>query len=322
MKTLLITGSEGNIGVYLIEAARRQFPDWKIVRVSRRELTDPEHPSEVLVQGDLRDPLFVTELFSQQRIDFVIHTAARPYLASELKADPYGIFADDTRCLLNVLDAAKQVQKIVLLSSATVYESSSSVPFTEGLTDQIPPPLSPIGMSKLAQERALAFFQQQTGIQTTVWRLFNVVSPREDHRQPGAHVYVDFFRKLFIDHVPVLEMFGDGRQVRCFSWVEDVAEAIIRFLPDARTDGKIFNLGSSEERSLRDLQETLLEIGHRLGALPVEYQPTVQLGTAFFGVEAPKRIPSLVRVEQELGWKATTSFHALFEQFIRTKLNI
>jgi UDP-glucose 4-epimerase len=315
MSRILITGSEGNVGAYITDAVRRAFPSAEIVRVDRARRTDSD---EGLHTGDLLDSTFVRSLF-EKPIDIVIHAAAPTYNATVYKENPYGVFRDDIRIFSNILEnCTRDVKKIVYLSSAMVYESVEDIPFNEESTDTAAAPRSPYGLAKYVNERALKLFNAQHGVDYTVWRMFNVVSPREDHSRPGAHVYVDFYRKLFVERVPVLDIFGDGAQVRSFTWVGDVADIIARYLQDARTSKQTINLAGDEPRSLLDLKDMLLKIGKDTGTLPADYRPDVKTGESFFGVESQKRIPSLEKLK-ELGWDGTTSFEDCFRRFVSDK---
>ncbi|MFH1077812.1 MAG: NAD-dependent epimerase/dehydratase family protein [Patescibacteria group bacterium] len=316
MSRILITGSEGNIGTYITEAVRRLLPDAEIVRVDRTRRVDADAG---LHAGDLLDPTFVRTLF-EKPVDVVIHAAAPPYNATTYRENPYGVFRDDVRLFSNVLEnCTRDVKKVVYLSSAMVYEGVEELPFREDATDMSPAPRSPYGLAKYVNERALKFLHAQHGTDYTIWRMFNVVSPREDHSKPGAHVYVDFYRKLFVERVPVLDIFGDGTQVRSFTWVGDVADTIVRHLDDGRTSGQTINLAGNEPHSLLDLKDAFLDIGMATGLLPADYHPDVKTGETFFGVEAPKRIPSLEKLTTLVAGGCATDFRTCFERFILGK---
>ncbi|MFA5185786.1 MAG: NAD(P)-dependent oxidoreductase [Patescibacteria group bacterium] len=319
MKKILITGSSGNIGLFITQKLRKLFPDTELIL----PVFDTEaHPTvDGGYAGDLRDPGFAKKIFQDHPdIDCVIHAAASSYNIDKFKNQPYDVFRDDTVCLLNILSQAKAPGiKIILLSSVMVYESVKELPFMENSTDANPAPVTPYGLAKLLCEKAVKLHSEQNKSDFTIWRLFNVVSPLEDHTRPGAHVYVDFYRKLFVERVPELEIFGNGQQVRCFTWVEDIAEQIAKSLDDPRTSRQIFNLGGDEPRSLVDLAETYLAIGHETGLLPQDYNPPIKTGGTFAGLDVGKRIPSLEKTEKEFGWKAPTGFRAMFEKFVDAK---
>ena len=202
INTILITGSEGNIGTYLVQSIRLKYPEARIIRVGLKEGGEEFLPEDNLYLGDLRDNKFVDKIFAENKIDYVIHAAARLYGVAGFNSDVYGILSNDIKCLLNVLDHAKDVKKFVYTSSSMVYESSEKVPFTEELTEEIMPPKSSYGLTKFFGEKAVKFFNQQHGLNYTIWRPFNVVSPLESHERESGHVFVDFYRKIFVERAP------------------------------------------------------------------------------------------------------------------------
>lgn len=316
MKTILLTGSEGNLGVYVQSSIQAQLPDARVIRVTHREQENV--PADMYV-GDLRDSVFVSKLFKEEPIDYVIHLAAQAYNATGFKEHAFDLMAHDIDIQTALLSHATGVKKFIYVSSALVYESSEEAPFTEDQTANIPAPRSSYGLTKFFGEKAVEAFSMQYGVPYTIWRPFNIVSPLEQHEKEGGHVFVDFYRKIFVEHQQVIEIFGNGNQVRCFTWVEDVADAIVHFLLDPRTDSKVFNLGSSEPKTLRELCTTMVEIGKGCGLLPDEYMPEIAAGGTFAGVDTQQRIPSLAKIEQELGWGAKTSFRDTFTRFITDK---
>ncbi|MEK7116253.1 MAG: NAD-dependent epimerase/dehydratase family protein, partial [Patescibacteria group bacterium] len=302
MNTVLVTGSEGNIGTYLVQAIQRLQPDMRIIRVKLREQEDASLKNGNVYVGDLRDPAFVSNLFTENQIDYVIHGAARLYGVAGFNEDVYGILSNDVECLLNVLDQCKTIKKFVYMSSSMVYESSERVPFTEELADEIMPPKSSYGLTKFFGEKAVKFFSQQYGLNYTIWRPFNVVSPLEPHDRKGGHVFIDFYKRLFVDRVPNIEIYGNGQQVRCFTWVEDVVEAIAGSLTNILTDKQVFNIGSSEPKTMIDLKNVLIEIGKEQNLLPQDYNPETTIGSQSFNVDVQLRIPSTEKITRILGW--------------------
>ena len=319
METILITGSEGNIGKYLVRHFEKKYPDFRIIRVKLKEHENEPYKQGNLYCGDLSDDAFVKKIFEENKIDYVIHAAARLYGVAGFNKDVYGLFSNDIKCLLNVLDNSKSVKKFVYFSSSMVYESSEKVPFTEELTQEIPPPKSSYGLTKYFGEKAVTFFNQQYGVKYTIWRPFNVVSPLESHERESGHVYVDFYRRIFVEKAPSIEIYGSGQQVRCFTWVENVVGAMADFLTDERTDNQIFNIGSSQPKTMIELKEMLVQIGKEKNILPADYNPATATGSKSFIVDVQLRIPSTEKIQKELGWKFTTDFKTCFEKFIDFK---
>lgn len=319
MPTILITGSEGNIGSYIVARIKKTRPDFKIIRVKLRERADEPVKSGNLYIGDLTDQSFVNQIFEENKIDYVIHAAARLYGVAGFNKDVYGLFGNDIKCLLNVLNNSHGLKKFIYFSSSMIYESSLKVPFTEELTLDIMPPKSSYGLTKYLGEQAVKFFNQQYGVNYTIWRPFNVVSPLESHEREGGHVFVDFYRKLFIERTPKIEIYGNGQQVRCFTWVEDVTNTVVDFITDQRTDNQIFNIGGNEAKNMIELKDILLQIGREKNILPPDYNPETITGTKFFGVDVQLRVPSTEKIKKILGWICQTNFKKCFEKFIEYK---
>jgi nucleoside-diphosphate-sugar epimerase len=101
--------------------------------------------------------------------------------------------------------------------------------------------------------------------------------------------------------------------------VEDVANAIVDYLGDPRTDNQTFNLGGNEPKTLLELKDALLEAGQRRGLLPATYEPAVSTGGTFFGVEAEQRVPSLEYIHECLGWRPQTDFAACIDKLVEGK---
>ncbi len=313
MTTILITGSEGVIGQSLVNYFHTHHPDVRLIRISLSNSNNPE-----IITGDLNDRSVVKKIFNEQPIDYVIHTAAFPYGKAGFD-QPYTVFENDTGILMNILHEAQTIKKFIYLSSVLVYESSTTVPFTEDQTEHIPPPQSPYGLAKFFGEKAIQLFSKQTNIPYTIWRAYNVVSPRERLQSGGGHVFMDFYHKLFVEQAPSITIHGSGQQVRCFTWVEDLVQGIVDHLTHEKTNNQIINIGNNEPITLLELMEMLLMIGKEKKLLPADYQPEIVTGSAFHGIDSAVRLPSNKKIIDLLNWKASTNVPSCFENFISQK---
>ena len=93
METILITGSEGNIGKYLVRHFEKKYPDFRIIRVKLKEHENEPYKQGNLYCGDLSDDAFVKKIFEENKIDYVIHAAARLYGVAGFNKDVYVLFA-------------------------------------------------------------------------------------------------------------------------------------------------------------------------------------------------------------------------------------
>lgn len=320
MKTILVTGSEGNLGPYVVRRLRESHPDWKILRIKHRKGHCAFDSQNDRYEGDLRDPALLEKVFSEHRVEQVIHAASQSYSHAGYRGHPFQVLENDTAALLNLLRHSASISKLVYLSSALLYEHADRSPLEEDDTERMPAPTSSYGTAKRFGEQAVRMFGLENGVAFTIWRPFNIVSPLEPHDGDGRHVFVDFFRRLLIERVPEFGVMGSGNQVRCFIWVQDAANCIVDSLGRNESNGQTFNLARNEPLTLLQLKSLLLNLGREAGVLPVDYAPPTVRHGAFSGVESEARIPSVSKLKEVLGWESSTTVRDCFRQFIQEKL--
>lgn len=320
MKTILITGSEGNIGRYIVASVRKQYPEWKIIRVKHKSCVPVFNALEDRYEGDVRDQHLLEMIFGENEIDCLLHSASMSYSHLGYKDHPFKVFENDCSMMLNLLKYAGSLNKIVLLSSALVYEHAKVSPLFETTADEIVGPSSSYGAAKQFGERAVRFYQREHGVKYTIWRPFNVVSPLESTEGEGRHVFVDFFRRLFVERVSEFNVMGSGNQVRCFIWVEEAADCIVKNIFTPESDNQIFNLARNEPISLLGLKDLLLAIGKQQGALPATYDPPIKKTGVFAGTESEVRVPSVEKLNTLLHWESAVSVGECFSKFVECKL--
>jgi UDP-glucose 4-epimerase len=319
MNTVLITGSEGNLGQYLVRRLRESRPSWKILRIKHRKGFCTFNTKKDYYEGDLRDPALLEKVYSEHRVDYLIHAASQSYSHAGYRAHPFQVIENDSASLLNLLQQSKSVRKIIYLSSALMYEHATHSPMEEDAV-RMRAPTSSYGVAKYFGEHAIRAFGLEHNIAFTIWRPFNIVSPLEPHDGDGRHVFVDFFRRLLIEQVAEFGIMGSGKQVRCFIWVEDAARCIIDNIDSEKSNGEIFNLARNEPITLLQLKQLLLELGREEGVVTPSYKPpTIQRGE-FSGIESDIRIPSTTKLKTVLGWESITTVQDCFRQFIKEKL--
>lgn len=318
MSTILVTGSEGNIGTYLVRYLQKARPDFEVVRVGFAEDKNYKKADD-FYYGDLKDDSFVRKIFYQNKVDYVIHLASRNYNLNDIKNNAYEIYSNDTKCLLSVLENCKNIKKFIYFSSALAYESSNEDNLEEAVTDRILPPKSSLGLAKYFGEKAVEFFHQQYGVLYTIWRPFNVVSPLESHEREGGHVFIDFYRKIFIEKTQKFQICGTGNQIKCFIWVEDLVSAISDFLDNSKTDNQIFNIAGQEQKTLVELIKVLIKIGKEKNILSEDYNPEVITEKNLLGGREQQKIPNTEKIKKVLGWECHTDFEECFKKFIEYK---
>ncbi len=257
---ILVTGGAGFIGSHLcgrlLDQGREllvldNFNDFYDPAVKRRNVEPLLAKSGFsLVEGDIRDPAAVKDVFSSFRPQAVVHLAAmagvRPSIEKPLLYCDVNIAG--TTVLLEAVRKS-QVGHFVFGSSSSVYGASDKLPFSE--EDDLSRPVSPYAATKLAGEQLCYTYHHLNGFPVTCLRFFTVYGPRQ---RPEMAIHM--FARRIRDGNPIT-VFGDGRSRRDYTFVEDIIDGVVRSL-DSPMGYEIFNLGESRTVSLSELI-TLLE---------------------------------------------------------------
>ena len=231
-RRFLVTGGAGFIGSHIVE---RLLADGHAVRVldnfssgSLLNLVFAEDAELEIVRGDVRDLACVEA--TAAGVEVIFHQAAMRSVPQSV-ADPLGTNASNVTGTLHVLEAARRqgVRRVVYASSSSVYGERLDLPKRE---TQVPAPISPYGVSKLAGEEYAA------------------VIPK--------------FVLAALEGRPV-EIHGDGAQSRDFTEVENVVEANVLAADADGAGGEVFNVGCGARVSLLDIVGKLeLLVGRRI----------------------------------------------------------
>jgi UDP-glucose 4-epimerase len=288
---ILVTGGAGFIGSHVADAL---CAAGHTVHVLDDLSSGRRHnvPSQaVFHQVDLRAP-DVRTLFEEERYDVLVHHAAQMDVRRSV-ADP--AFDADVNLLgfLNLMEAGRKsgLQKVVFASTGgAIYGEPDYAPQDEAHPMR---PLSPYGITKLATERYLYYYQQQYGIGYVALRYANVYGPRQNpHGEAG--VVAIFTRRLLAGEQPVI--YGDGEQTRDFVYVGDVVRANMAAL-DYDASGAI-NVGTGVETDVNTLYRILRDlIAPSFDEVHAEAKPGEQRRSVL-GYEKARRT---------LGWTPTIS---------------
>jgi UDP-glucose 4-epimerase len=234
--------------------------------------------------------------------DVVIHAAAKIYGVLGLLHYRADILGDDTSVCRNVLQACRDndISRIVYMSSSMVYDScvqDINVPLTETMTDTCPLPNTDYGLGKLVGERMVEAFHQQYGIDYTVWRPFNIVSPHEQSmKEIGfSHVLPDFVNHIMIKKMNPIPIIGNGEQIRCFTWIDDVSDIMLEHSFSEKSRNQIFNVCNVEPMSMKDAARIIYSL---MGNNPKD----LEFKTSTDYVHDVKvRVPSIDKLQKVLG---------------------
>jgi len=295
MSKYLVTGGAGFIGSHIVD---RLVAEGHQVRVlDDLSLGTLENVAQVrdrieFLQGDIRDRRLVAQ--ACQGMDFILHEAAWRSVPKSM-ADPYGYTDVNVLGTVNLLEAAMKarVRRVVCVSSSSVYGEAAQMPLRE---DHPPAPISPYAASKLADELFCALFAKM-GLETVAVRYFNVFGPRQSLENEYA-VVVPKFIACLLRRQPA-PIYGDGRQSRDFTYVDNVADATIVASRAPGVSGDVFNIALGEEHTVLELWETLNGI-LGLSILP-SFQPPRPGDVRRTFADSSKAM-------QRMGWKGRVPF--------------
>ncbi|HEY3620393.1 MAG TPA: NAD-dependent epimerase/dehydratase family protein [Candidatus Sulfotelmatobacter sp.] len=294
MACILVTGGAGFLGSHLVDALLRLG---HLLRVLDDLSSGHRHnlPRQIqFLRGDITDPTTVEEAF--EGIDACFHLAA---IASVVRSNREWLRTHEVNLTgtLNILNQARRLRTrreipIVYASSAAIYGDCGTVPIGE---DTPLAPLSAYGADKSACELHARVAGAVHEIPTVGLRFFNLYGPRQDAQSPYSGVIALFADRLRLGE-PV-EIFGDGEQVRDFTYVGDAVGALDRALSAASASAPVFNICTGKGTSVRALAETMAELCQTDST--AYYRPA-RSGEVRISVGDPRRAAA------QLGFKAET----------------
>ncbi len=256
-RTVLVTGGAGFIGSHTVDCLIKEGHNVRILDdLSSGDIRNVEvhlnSGKAELVKGDIRDPIVVKECL--RGIDAVAHFAALVSVPISVKNPEltFDINLNGTQNMLK-LSAETGVSRFVFVSSCAVCGDPEVLPVTEDIRTN---PISPYAESKLLGERYTQGFSARGLLQTVVLRFFNVYGPRQPLNDYSG--VITRFMDCCIQKKP-LTVYGDGLQTRDFVNVRDVAAAVVASV-ERSVSGEIFNVGSGQSTTIKQLAETILKL--------------------------------------------------------------
>jgi UDP-glucose 4-epimerase len=303
---VLVTGGAGYIGSHLVDALLKNGNEVFVVdNLSTGRIENIEHN---LSKSDFR---FVNDsILNEDRIDELIkecdtifHLAAQVGVKHVLQDPLEGILTNVRGTEIILRFAHRHKKKVILASSSEVYGKASSIPFSED--DNLV--LGPTNVarwsyaaSKLIDEH-LGFAYYKKGLSVVILRFFNSYGPRLDESGYGS-VIARFIGQA-INGEPIT-VHGDGRQTRCFTFIEDTVRGIILSAEKREAEGKIFNIGSDIETSIEGLAGLVKSItGSKSEIIHVPYES--YYGQGFEDVR--RRAPDVRKSADILRFRARVS---------------
>jgi UDP-glucose 4-epimerase len=252
MTRALVTGAAGFIGSHVADECLRL--GMEVVATDDLSGGFPENvpPDATWMEGDICDAAFVESLWDFGPYDYVYHVAA--YAAEGLSHFIRG-YNYRTNLVASVVlinqSVLHGVKRFIFTSSIAVY-GAEQTPMTEEMT---PRPEDPYGISKYAVELDLAAANDIFGLDYTVFRPHNVYGERQNISDPYRNV-IGIFMSSVVKGEP-MPVFGDGRQTRAFSHIDDVAPLIARAPLVGASRNQVINVGADKPYTILELAETV-----------------------------------------------------------------
>ena len=310
---ILVTGAAGYIGSicseFLLSRNHRVVALDNLIEGNRAAVP----PGAIFAQVDLGDRSQLERVFSDHKLDAVMHFAGEALVAKSVR-EPSAFYAANVACGVNLLDAMVRhgVDKFIFSSTAATYGEPEIVPIPE---DHRKSPINPYGKTKLVFEQILADYRQYTGLKYVTLRYFNAagasVERGEAHRQESHLIPRVLDTALGV--YPVLEIFGhdyptpDGSCVRDYVHVLDISDSHVRALEEIdRFPGEAFNVGYN--RGFSNLE--VLHTAERITGLTIPHKLS------------PRRpgdpavlVASTEKLKKTLGWEAQ---HSSLEEIVQS----
>lgn len=254
-KSILITGGAGFIGSHLAEKLLKTGAEVFVIDdLSTGSLKNIAHLKNDknfhFVKGTILDRSKMEKLI--KKASQIYHLAAAVGVKTVIDK-PLESFLLNMRGTEIILDmAAKYKVPVLFTSTSEIYGKNDKLPFSEE-SDRIYGSAYHsrwgYAMSKGGDEFLSLAYYREKGLPVVIVRLFNVIGPR----QTGFYgmVVPRFVQQALADEP--MTVYGDGYQTRCFGYVDDVVNALIKLTNDSKAVGHIFNLGSDEEISIKEL---------------------------------------------------------------------
>lgn len=330
MKKVVVTGSAGFIGGYIVEELLKQ--GYQVVGVDNYSKYGPvkksydDHPDYKLYVDDVENTTLMTELLSDA--DHFIAGAALIGGISYFHTYAYDLLAQNERIIASSVDAAiaakkagGRLEKVTYMSSSMVFESTDHWPSKEGDERLVPPPLSSYGFQKLAVEYFAKAAWDQYRVPYTILRPFNCVGIGESRalgdveihsgnvQLAMSHVVPDLVQKVFKGQDP-LHILGEGDQVRHYTYGGDLARGIVLTLDHPAALNTDFNLSTADGHSVKQLAEV---IWRKIKGPDV---PLHLVSDEGFEHDVQKRVPDVTKAKELLGFEATTTLENMLDEVI------
>ncbi len=280
---ILITGGSGFIATYIAKHLLENSHNVKILDLKEPRI---KHKNLEFVKKSILDS--ITK--DIKGCDAVFHFAALLGVENSDKK-PLETMKINLEGSVNVFKSAIDagVKRMIFSSSSEVYGEPRELPIKE---DSVKGPVSTYGVSKLAAEIYAKAYNQEFGTDIRIVRFFNVYGPGQE-----SNWVVPIFINRALRNEPI-KVFGNGNQTRCFTYVEDIADGVLKVFEKGKT-GEAYNIGNNQPTTILELAQIIKElIKSKSEIIKVGFGKETRLKER----EIEYRIPDISKMKA-LGWK-------------------
>ena len=292
-KTILVTGSPGFIGAYLVIRLLKEMDTGTVVSLDNmNDYYDPHlkeyrlgliedtakksTASHRFIKGSIADKSLIHDLFARFHFDIVVNLAAHAGVRASIN-NPDAYIESNIIGFYNILEACRfnPVEHLVYASSSSVYGGNKKVPFSTD--DKVDAPVSLYAATKKSDELLAHAYAKLYNIPCTGLRFFTVYGPAG---RPDMFYYSAAQKMAAGD---TIEVFNYGNMKRDFTFIDDIVECVYRVMQGApeKKQGEdglpvppyaLYNIGGGKPENLLDFIRILREELVRAGALPKDYE--------------------------------------------------
>ena len=308
-KTFLITGGAGFIGSHLADMLIKDnkviclddFNDFYSPDIKRNNVKKHLNNSNYkLYEYDIVDYENIKKIFEENKIDCIIHLAARAGIRPSL-TDPILYTKTNIVGTINLLDLAKdyKINKFIMGSSSSVYGERTDDPFNEEMI--INKPISPYAATKASNEQMCYTYSRLYGINIVCLRFFTVYGPRQ---RPDSAIH-KFSRQIV--EGKTLQVFGHGKTIRDYTYIDDINQGILAAIDYDKSEFEIFNIGESRPIKLSSI---IILLEENLGKKAILEKRLLQPG------DVPITYADITKAKELLGYQPSTTIKRGVKKFI------
>lgn len=330
-RNVLVTGGCGFIGSNFVRLLRRQKPAWRVVNLDRLTYAGnlanlqgiDEGPGYRFVLGDICDPLCIARIFEEEKIDTVVHFAAESHVDRSIEG-PAAFVQTNVIGTFTLLEAARAFwlkEESPVLNPQFLHVSTDEVYGSlgdEGYFTETTPydPRSPYSASKASSDHIASAYFHTYGLPVIITNCSNNYGP---YQFPEKLIPLILRNCLAGEELPV---YGDGKNIRDWLYVEDHCSAILTALEKGEA-GSCYNIGGNNERQNIEVVQTICDLLDEKVGLLDENTPRrslIRFVRDRLGHDRRYAIDA-TRIREQLGWEPATCFEEGISRTIDWYLN-